>query len=310
MILAPVILFVYNRFDHTKDTLEALMKNTLAIESDLYIFSDGPKNQQAVEMVNKVREYIKSDDIKAAFKSVSVIESPHNKGLAKSIISGVNEVINNYGKVIVVEDDSVSSKDFLEYMNNGLEYYRTNKNIWSIGGYSFPMQFPKDYQFDIFVMGRTCSYAWATWKDRWEKIDWNVSDYNKFKYDLVKRKLFNRYGNDRSHMLDGQMNGKIDSWAIRFCYAMFSNNMLTVYPRYSKVRNIGHDGTGTHAKKVSNKFDTILLEGNVTFNDLVVDERIRKQFVSKFEMNLYSRIKMFIKYIILNKVFFRDSVKR
>ena len=110
------------------------------------------------------------------FKTVTIVESDANKGLAKSIIEGVSQIIEKTGKVIVLEDDCVSSKDFLNYMNSALDYYEENDKVWSIGGYSVNLDFPNDYEYDTYVMGRTCSYAWGTWKNRWNLVDWNVSD--------------------------------------------------------------------------------------------------------------------------------------
>lgn len=293
---APVVLFVYNRVDHAEKTLKALSLNTKAKETDIFVFSDGAKSKKDEDAVKKVREIIHQENYRTAFKSFTIVESEVNKGLAKSIISGVTKIIEEYKTVIVVEDDCVTTTDFLEYMNDSLSFYKNNEKIWSIGGYTVNLKFPNDYKYQTYVMGRTCSYAWATWLDRWEKVDWEVKDYSSFKKNLKQRKCFNKYGDDRAKMLDMQQIGKTNSWAIRFCYAMFKNDMYTIYPCYSKVKNIGYD-IGTHVNVKKDKFYVDLNEQHIaSFVDRIeIDERIRKQYVKYFKVN---KLKLFLSYII------------
>lgn len=296
---APVVLFVYNRVDHVEQTLSALSQNFEAPNSDLFIFSDGPKEKND-KRVSDVREYICNETWKKKFKTVTVIQSQNNKGLANSIISGVDEIIRKYGRVIVIEDDCISSPDFLSYMNNCLEYYENSNQVWSIGGYTFNIDFPNDYTKDVYLMGRTCSYAWATWLDRWEKVDWNVSDYNSFKWNLRARREFNKYGNDRAKMLDLQQLGKKNSWAIRFCYAMYKNKQYTIYPRYTKIKNIGYD-VGTHVSGDSSQF-VVNLPDKVRTSKLEhvdIDEKIVKDFASKFKRPWYILFVAYIKNVVL-----------
>ena len=180
--LSPIVLFVYNRLEHTKRTVGALKKNKLAKESQLYIFSDAPKNDEAVPMVKQVRKFIKKVD---GFKKVEIIERNKNFGLANSIITGVTEVINKHGKVIVLEDDIVTSPAFLVYINRLLEVYKNNKKIYAITGYNQPsriMKIPKDYPYDVYFHPRAASWSWGTWKDRWNKADWEVKDFEKFSW--------------------------------------------------------------------------------------------------------------------------------
>ena len=295
---APVVLFVYNRVDHVEQTLSALAENNIANKSELYIFSDGPKKEND-EKVMAVRKLISDEKWSQCFKQVSVIASDKNKGLANSIITGVDTIIRKYGRVIVIEDDCVSSPDFLSFMNDCLDFYERNNKIWSIGGYSFDISFPPDYSKDVYFMGRTCSYAWATWLNRWEKVDWNVSDYNDFKFNLWRRHQFNEYGMDRSKMLDEQQLGMKNSWAIRFCYAMFSNSMLTVYPKKTRIRNIGYN-EGTHVnsnKSGSELFDVRISKESIPYvlsNEIEINTEIKKQFVGHFRRN---RLKLFLAFV-------------
>jgi len=247
--LAPVVLFVYNRPWHTQQTIEALQKNELASESELYVYSDAPKNGFATEDVIRVRDYIKTID---GFKRVTVIKRSKNLGLAYSIIDGVTKTVNDFGKVIVLEDDLVTSPFFLRFMNEGLEFYHDNPDIMSISGYTLPpayMKFPKTFTDDVYLNYRNSSWGWATWVDRWNLVDWEIADFHQFMNDSEQQKLFNRGGEDLTDMLKAQMTNKINSWAIRFSYAHFKHGMYSICPRYSYVSNIGHDGTGTHCKE-------------------------------------------------------------
>lgn len=274
MNLSPIILFVYNRRYHLEKTIESLRKNSLAKKSCLFIFSDGPKDVKDESNINKVRQFIRKVD---GFKKIYIRESANHKGLASSIINGVTEIISRYEKVIVLEDDIQTSPNFLLFMNTALEKYQKNKKIFSIGGYTYPITIPGSYKLPVFLYYRCCSWGWATWADRWRKADWEVKNYNEFKQDPQKRIEFNRGGEDLSDMLDFQMRGKIDSWAIRWCYAHYQNHAYCLYPVVSKVRNIGLDGSGTHR---SFRLQNIRLDTSATNFRLPPDITVSPEIVS------------------------------
>jgi len=290
MSCGPICLFTYNRLAETKQTVEALNNNFLAPESDLIVFSDGAKNKSAVESVNLVREYLKTVE---GFKSVTVIERQENYGLAKSIISGVSEVIDEYGRIIVLEDDLVTSPNFLSYMNKSLDFYEKKSKIWSVSGFSFPMSYPSTYNFDVAFGVRASSWGWATWADRWDKVDWDITDYAAFIKDKKARKEFKQGGSDLCKMLKDQMTGEINSWAIRFCYAQFRNKALDVYPVRSKVKSIGFSPDATHTRGMDKRFMTKLDktgETNFLFSEeLVVDDLLLRQFQKPF--SIFTRLK-------------------
>lgn len=243
---APVVVFVYKRLQHTVSTLEALNKNLYAENSNLYIYSDGFKGMNDKKEVQAVREYLNEFRFISKFKNTHIIESEVNLGLANSVISGVSKIIQEYGKIIVVEDDLITSVDFLKYMNEALDYYYIEKRIWSIAGYTPNIKGLDKYKKDVYMCVRAGSWGWATWKDRWDSVDWEVNDYSHFSKDKKMRKAFRKCGYDMPAMLDMQMRGQVDSWAIRFCYAQFKQNKVTVNPTISRIKNIGIDGTGTH----------------------------------------------------------------
>ncbi|MDK0627471.1 glycosyltransferase family A protein [Clostridium perfringens] len=295
---APIILFVYNRLEHTKKTIESLKENTLAKDSELYIFSDGAKNAEQVDRVLEVREYIKKID---GFKSIHIIKSKSNKGLANSVIDGVNKIIEKYGKVIVLEDDLITSKYFLEYMNEALDLYEDRLDIWSISAYTPNIRFKDNYKYEIYLTGRGSSWGWATWKDRWETIDWDLKDYFKFKKSSIERQKFNLSGSDMSFMLDDQMCGRINSWAIRWCYSQFRQNKLTIYPKKSLINNIGNDLSGTHTP-ITNKYSVkISNEKPLLYRDLKTDKDVLMEFKKFYDLNILGCLGVFIKKLGLYK---------
>lgn len=271
----PVVLFVYNRLEHTQKTIETLARNTLAKESDLYIFSDDCKTQSDRSEVEAVRSYIDQLSEADQFQKVHVIKSTGNKGLAQSIISGVTQIMNTFGKVIVLEDDLLTAPTFLEYMNEALAYYETDERIWGISAYSSRMP---SVTKDVYFTSRISSWGWATWKSRWEQVDWKVESYQKFRLNLCKRRAFNKGGKDLSYMLDQQNRGRIDSWAIRFCYSQFEQKKYAVFPRTSLVRNIGQDGSGTHCRELLEDDSFALGNTRIDMVPFYIEKRIAREY--------------------------------
>ncbi len=246
--LAPIVLFVYNRPTHTVRTLEALANNELANKSKLYIYSDGAKNDASEETKQKiavVREAIRKQQW---CKEVEIVESVENKGLAPSVIAGVGEILNKHGKVIVLEDDLVTSKYFLKYMNEGLVKYEQDAKIMQLSGYSFPIKNRKP-ENKSFLLPLTTTWGWGTWQRVWKNIDFECEDYHLLKTDKKLAKKFDLDGAyNYKKMFIRQMENKkgISSWGIRYYWSVFKQNGLVLYPDYSLVKNIGWDGSGHH----------------------------------------------------------------
>lgn len=255
--LAPVVLFVYKRPNHTRQTVEYLQRNSLSRHSDLFIFSEFPKKDAFAKEVEQVREYIKTID---GFKSVTIIERPQFMGLSKSVISGISSVFEKYNRVIVLEDDILTAPFFLEYMNEGLDKYETDKRIFSVTGFIYPpnlMKIYKEYNKEVCLLPRASSWGWGTWKSRWEKVDWEVKDFNAFYSNRELQKQYDQTGGDKSRMLINQMSKKIDSWAIRWDYTHYKNNAFGVFPVKSIINNIGLDESGTHTQKLQSHSNLI-----------------------------------------------------
>ena len=243
MDLAPIILFVYNRPWHTEQTLHALMQNELADQSVLYIYADGPKenateaDQQKIE---EVRQFIRT---KKWCKEVHIIESESNKGLADSIIYGVTEIVNEYGKVIVLEDDIVSSMGFLKYMNDALKLYENESRVMHISGYMFPHN--KRLKSQAFFCQIAFSWGWATWKNSWMKFR---QDGENIKDELIGQNLMAKFNMDEvynfKHQLEANITGSLKTWAVFWHASIILNNAFSLIPATSLVKNIGNDGSG------------------------------------------------------------------
>lgn len=284
MNLSPIILFVYNRPEHTKKTFDALKLNQLASESLLFIFSDGYKNEKDRKKVEEVRNYITTI---SGFKEIKITLREKNLGLADSVISGVTQIINEYGKVIVLEDDIVTSPYFLNFMNEALDFYKDDKRIYSISGYNFPIKIPKSYHHKVYISPRPSSWGWGTWKDRWEKVDWRISDYDNFINNKEEIKKFNLGGNDLTRMLKRQMSGEINSWAIRWTYAHYKVCGYCLFPIMSLAKNIGADSSGVHTKK-TNKYSVDIYREeyhNFLLKYPEINEEILKNFRGFFSKN-------------------------
>jgi len=282
--LAPICLFTYNRLSETQQTVEALKKNYLAPESELFIFSDGPKDNSGAQKVNEVRKYLKTID---GFKTITIYESQKNKGLANSIISGVTQIIEQYGKIIVLEDDLITSSNFLDYMNQALDFYENHPNIHSVSGYTLDLPYLREYSKDYYFGYRASSLGWGSWLSKWVDIDWNVSDYKIFRHSFKAKYAFFKIGSDMPRMLKRQQEGKIDSWAIRWGYHQFKKGYFTVFASKSKVNHIGISNDATHAVGAK-KFDTPLDSGikqNFHFsNEIQINRKLIRQFKNKFSL--------------------------
>lgn len=292
---APIILFAYIRLDTLQKTVLALQDNYLAMQSDLFVFVDGPKNEEQKQKQKPLIEFLQSVD---CFKSVHIEYSEVNKGLDPSIIAGVSSVIDKYGRAIVLEDDIVTTPNFLDYMNQALSTYESDEKVMSISGFGLEVLTPRDYIADVYLFGRSTSWGWATWKDRWDSVDWNIRDWNQFKTDKKAIQRFKETGgSDMFSMLESCMEGG-GMWDIRFCYNMFKQNRYSVIPFLSKVENVGFNELATHCKTVKyNRFKYILdttenrtfnMPVNLQLNQTIVKSRLKYQSLT---LRIYSKIR-------------------
>lgn len=305
MTYAPIALFTYNRADHTQRAVESLLKNAEAKYSDLFIFSDGPKTPEKKAGVEENRKYIHTI---SGFKSISIIEREKNWGLANSLIAGITEVINKYGKVIVVEDDLILSPYFLQFMNEGLEKYKDDDRVGTITGFVPPI---KDKLPETFFLKYFQCWGWATWKRAWDLLETDARPllkglrFKKTKFDVGGG--VGNYGN-----LYCQKVGLVDSWYLRYYASLFLKDKLSLYPGRSMVTNDGLDGTGTHCGvDLVKAFLSDNSHAPIIFRNIDVKEDVQSyevfksyflsQLPSKSFKSEFSRFKSFIR-----RLFFID----
>ena len=244
METTPVVLFAFNRPDALQRSLTALAAADLASETDLFIRIDGPRNEIDVEKTAVVREVALAAQ---GFRHVEVLWADKNQGLGPSVIQGVEHILSFSETVIVLEDDLVVSRGFLVYMNRALRQYAGDVRVFSVSGYTNRVTLPEGYQFDAYFGPRSSSWGWATWRDRWQSVDWNPTPAS-----LQKNACsFNRWGgSDCSKMLRDWMEGRNHSWAIRFCYSQFLLGKTSLFPVRSCVDpSAGFEGDGTNCRK-------------------------------------------------------------
>tara|TARA_Y100000389_G_scaffold163800_1_gene167207 strand:- start:1869 stop:2891 length:1023 start_codon:yes stop_codon:yes gene_type:complete len=247
---APVILFTYNRLEVLSKTIESLRNNLLIEETDLFIFSDGPKqdNYEDKIKVDKVRNYLKS--LTQFTKTFNYYEQESNLGLARSVTQGISSISEQNKNFIVLEDDLITSKYFLKYMNHSLEKFQDNPKVWNINGMGinkFKINIPESYEYSTYFTFRPSSHGWGSWSDRWQKGEWNNEKIKKEIFNIQTLLKFNRGGRDLIEMLIQQLNGRVDSWAINWCYTISKNNGICISPVNSYV-SAQPDVDGTHIK--------------------------------------------------------------
>lgn len=288
-VLAPVVVFAYNRPRHLQRTLDALAACRLAQSTHVHVFADGPRKSAAAEAVAEVRRVLERESGAGRFASFRTQISEVNLGLANSIIGGVGQILETFGRVIVLEDDLLVSEDFLEFMNDCLEYYKDDQTIGAVTGFSPLEALPPGCSGDVFAVHRNSSQGWGTWWRVWRDVDWNATDITQLDRDWALRRRFNREGNDRYDRLRRQMAGRIDSWSIRFGLSLFMRGLATVYPAINRIANIGYDGSGIHSGIGVPKNQRIA-ESAYTLHPVQVDQRIQRAFHLTYSGSMLGRI--------------------
>lgn len=290
MIYAPIAVFAYNRKDKLEYCIEALAQNEEASETEVFVFADGSKGKQDYDKVAQVRDYLKRYAENSVFKHFTVIASEKNQGLANSIIRGVTQIVKEYDRVIVVEDDIIAAPDFLSYMNGALEYYKDLKQYGSISAYTESLKGLDGYKKDVYATRKGECWGWGTWRDRWECVDWEVKGFEEFLKNKKTQRQFDKLQAGISDMLKDQMEGKLDSWAVRWCFHLFRNGLLTVYPKYSRVKNIGFDGSGTHCTGAEAEVGSIENKNQkCVFETVGINEALEKENADITRRSIFQR---------------------
>ena len=298
MELSPIVLFAYNRPHYLLKTLQSLKSNAESKESKLFIYCDGPKPNCPETTLRQIDEVHAISGSEKWCGEVNVIISPINKGLAPSIIDGVREVVNKYGKVIVLEDDLVVSKFFLKYMNEALDKYENQDRVASVTGYNFPINLPTGPEFkETFFLKATSTLGWGVWKRSWDIFN---GDAVALLNEIKSRKLSYEFNFNNSYpyirMIRNVISGKISAWGVRWYASVFLKDKLTLFPSYSLVNHIGNDGTNVKVDSTGIFGDSVSDKPVTDFENQIAENlKYRSLFAEHFSK--YNRRKLNLKNI-------------
>lgn len=293
MNYAPIGISAYTRLDHLKRTIEALQNNTLTAQSDLFVFSDGPKPGDE-KAVKEVRDYLKTVD---GFRSTTIVERKNNDRIANQH-GGRIKLLETYGRCIFMEDDIVTAPGFLQFVNDALNFYADNPKVLSISGYSPPLAIPEDYQHDVYFLRRFSAWGIGVWKEKFKLIKpVSREQLQQLKSDKSKLKELDAYGEDIIRKLERDVSGKINVVDVKAMYCQYIHDVYTVYPKKSLTNNIGFDGSGLHCG-ITKKFDTDLWKK--TDNFIMTKEVILNDKIIESNRRFRSRIKKRIKRVLEN----------
>jgi GR25 family glycosyltransferase involved in LPS biosynthesis len=281
--MIPVVIFAYNRLGCLTQTWRSLTNCSGFEGRDIFIFQDGLKEGGESEKWNVVNAFLKEI---SQLHQVQLITRNDNLGLAVSVHSGISEVLTNFETVIVLEDDLILAKDFLEFMDSALSVYKDRKDIYSISGFSHFKN--HEIQQDVFVYQRPNSWGWATWREKWTGFELDAIPRSVLDdYSLLKE--FQKGGVDLPWMLRNQFRGKINSWAIQWSFYQFKSKGFSVSPRWSKVENIGFGEDATHTKKLGNVTGKLCDSKLILNASIVEDITITKKYRAYYRLGLISR---------------------
>ena len=296
-MLPPVIIFAYNRPEHLARLLKSLLKNKSKNFNKLYLFCDGPKNEQDKIKILKIKKIISNTKIKFQKK----VFRSKNIGLSKNIINGVSDVLKKNTSCIVLEDDLVLSNNCIKFMNYFLKKYKNSKNFGSISAHSYLKNFQINKKFNYYITKRHSSWCWGTWARVWKKMEWNKINYNSHFKSFAELRKFSEGGNDLNLLLWGQYKKYIDSWAIRFNYFCSKNDLISLQPKIGMVKNLGRDFSGTHENFSFRK------ENNFNFISNLNLKKSSNRILNRFDIDNYIKnshrrsIRLALKYFIKNK---------
>lgn len=279
---APIAYFAFNRPDHARQSLAALAANSLASESDLFIFCDGPRNEEEKKKTDAVRKICRAVN---GFKSVALVEREENWGCGKGIFTRLDEFFSVHPVGVVVEDDIVLAPNALRWFNTCLERYADEPAVFSIMAWSYPEKYlslPKEYSYDAYFLPRFFCWGWASWADRIKRVDWDVADYETFIRTPSLVQAFARGGTDLLEILKSQRAGTTQAWDVQAAYCSFKHGQVSLVPRFPYATNIGTVGEGTHVV-VGEHHPTLAINLEIALDDsrlpghIFVDEEVLRR---------------------------------
>jgi hypothetical protein len=314
------MLFTYSRPEHTRSVLKALGNNDIAKETNVYAYTCEPKNDGHAAKVDETKRVLAEYQNSDLFQNFEIVDFGKYMPLGPAMIAAVNDVISAHGRIIVVEDDIVTSKDFLSFMNDCLNYYETDKTVFSISGYSPDMPEIRGMTEDVYMVHRACPWGWGTWSSRWDSYDPYVKEYVNNILNREYRRSIAKWNTDLPMTLDALFfeEGCMDkNWEQQFCFCQFVNRMNVVCPKLSKVRNIGFDGTGANPAPIGleSSFDGNGAAWKLEHTELneSFQKRYNKQFIFRSRTKFFIALSNIIHFIspglyyrLLNKFYHTD----
>ncbi|MCX2716542.1 hypothetical protein OQH61_02205 [Helicobacter sp. MIT 21-1697] len=317
-MLAPIVLFAYNRPIHLQQTIKSLIANPLSKKSHLFIYADGIKENATIESkqaVSKVQDYIQSlkslNTTQKFFNSITIKHAKHNLGLADSIINGTSEIMHQFGRAIILEDDIVTSPVFLDYMNASLEQYKNKHKVWSISGWSYPIEVSG--LGDCYFWRIPHCWGWASWNDRWihfkRDTSWALKNFDKKDIDYINLDGVARYF---EHLIANHQ-GKIKTWAIFNYLISYKHSALTLCPNISYIKQIGFDGSGIHCGKEGNIYNPthINIKFPITYPHKIIESHLALERIKAFEQSIRKPLhtRAYSKMLNLSSIFTQKAKK-
>ena len=289
----PVVMFGYNRPELQSMVMKCFADCDGASERDIFVFLDGPRKDSDNAQSDKIKEMLERYKVER-FPRMRIIKRERNYGCRENIVQGITQVLNEYGRAIVIEDDILVSKTFLRFMDAALDFYEGDKRIWCINGFQkYIFNVPKDYKYDVYLAYTNCAWGWATWRDRWAQVDFDMRDYPEYIKSPANVKKINEVSYILKPLLDSQYRGALKAWDAQCWFHMVRNDLYAIEPRYQMSKNIGCVPNSEHYSSadpfmLTQKFYNFMpkLEHN-----LVLDERILRQFkYCAFNPNVFVRL--------------------
>jgi hypothetical protein len=287
---SPVLISVYNRLDHLKTCIDSLRRNPISSETDLYVVSDAASKASDELKIRSVREYIGHVQ---GFKNVSAINRERNWGSFLSVKNSIDDVIGKYGKIIFLEDDNIVSPNFLNFLNDGLDFYQDDISIFSISAYNFPIEIPKTYKNYIYKWQGFNAWGVGFWESRWKLVDWNLPGIKEL------RKARRRLDQVAEHLywllLDDIEQNKVTIDAI-VSYYIINKKLYSIFPLSSKVRNTGHEGSGEHCG-VDEQYSQQAIDSGAEYQlikSIEPDERINRLLWKNYHTPLKTKLSTII----------------
>lgn len=300
MNYAPILISIYDRKKHLIRLIKSLQKNVEAKETDLFIVSDAAYTHGHKQIVSDVRDYVKQID---GFKNVELIAREENMGPHNSILAAINYVFEKNDRLIFLEDDNFVSENFLAYLNEGLEFYKNHYSILSISGYNYPISIKNPSSKRSYFFPAYSAWGVGMWRERWKAINQEINFYKigievKKERKQIKKKLGeNAYGS-----ISNMCRRQVYLGDVIWRYHCYKNNMVSVFPEISKVRNHGHDGLGIHGG-VTDRFVNQKIDDNSKIfhfeNEIIYNDEIYKSVLKYFSVPLYKKAKSFLKQVYL-----------